>query len=258
MNLYQSSLYSKNEIWDWLPPDSLDLFEKNYNQHNNESLIYYKENPIKYRFNNYGFRSHDDFDDINEGNIFLGCSHTLGVGHHLENTWAYKLNKDIGGKFWNLSQGGSGIQTAFRLLYGFKDYLKIKNIFHLSIFHPRYEYLQEDRVIKLANWQIDDDIRFNNEETTLTYWDDGKEKTTQINSFKEFYVNILGNPIHLNFTNESYIYAIKGLSKEIGCNYYNISSLGEKDDTLEARDLIHSTTGQQNFIYEKFKKLWQE
>ena len=80
-------------IWDWLSPDRLDLFEKNYNQYNNESLIYYKENPIKYRLNNYGFRSHDDFDDINEGNIFLGCSHTLGVGHHLENTWAYKLNE---------------------------------------------------------------------------------------------------------------------------------------------------------------------
>ena len=41
-------------------------------------------------------------------------------------------NKKIGGKFWNLSQGGSSIQTDYRLLLGWKDDLKIKNIFHFT------------------------------------------------------------------------------------------------------------------------------
>ena len=257
MSLYQSSIYKKNESWELCNPDSKKLLEENSKKFtNNKSLKYYKENPIEYNFNNYGFRTPNDFNDVDEGNVFLGCSNTMGVGHLLENTWPYKVNKKIGGKFWNLSQGGSVIQTAFRLLYGFKDYLKVKNIFHLVLFHPRYEFIQEDRVIKLANWMIDDKIQSDNEPTILEYWDNGEEKRTEINSFKEFYVNILGNPSHTVFTNESYIYALKGLAKEMGCNYYYLTEYDIddiKDTSMEARDLeIHFTVGQLDSIYKKF------
>ena len=137
MSVYQSSVYKKNEVWEWCNPDSKELFEKNCKKYpNNKSLKYYKENPIEYSFNNYGFRTPDDFNDKDDGNVFLGCSDTMGVGNHLENTWPYKVNKEVGGKFWNLSQAGSGIQTDFRLLYGFKDYLKksiliVKYMYHL-------------------------------------------------------------------------------------------------------------------------------
>jgi hypothetical protein len=257
VSLYQSSIYKKNESWEWCNPDSKKLFEENCKKFtNNKSLKYYKENPIEYSFNNYGFRTPDDFNDTDEGNVFLGCSNTMGIGHLLENTWAYKVNKEVGGKFWNLSQAGSGIQTDFRLLYGFKDYLKVKNIFHLVLFHPRYEFIQEDRVIKLANWMIDDRIQSDNEPTILEYWDNGEEKRTEINSFKEFYVNILGSPSHTVFTNESYIYALKGLAKEMGCNYYYLTEYDIddiKDTSMEARDLeIHFTVGQLDSIYKKF------
>jgi len=263
MSLYQSSIYKKDVVWEWCNPDSKELFEKNCKKYpNNESLKYYKENPIKYSFNNFGFRTPDDFNDEDEGNIFLGCSDTMGVGHLLENTWPYKVNKKIGGKFWNLSQGGSGIQTAFRLLYGFKDYLKVKNIFHLVLYHPRYEFIQEDRVIKLANWMIDDKIQSDNEPTILEYWDNGEGKRTEINSFKEFYVNILGSPSHTVYTNESYIYALKGLAKEMGCNYYYLTEYdidNIEEDPMEARDLAgHATVDQLDFISKKFLKATNE
>ena len=261
ISLYQSSIYRKNQVWEWLPPDRSELFVENCKKYsNNESLEYYKENPVKYSFNNYGFRTPDDFNEEDEGNVFLGCSETLGIGHHLENTWAYKLNKDLGGKFWNLSQSGSGIQTAFRLLYGFKDYLKVKNIFHLAYFHPRFEFIHEDSVIKLSNWHIDDKIQYDNEPTVIEYWQNGEKKIIEINSFNEFYVNILSKNSHKNFLCESYIYALKSLANEMGCNYHYLRAkdVGEKDDTIQARDLMHSTIGQQNSIYKKFKKLWQE
>ena len=258
ISLYQSSIYRKNQVWEWLPPDRSELFVENCKKYsNNESLEYYKENPVKYSFNNFGFRTPDDFNEEDEGNVFLGCSETLGIGHHLENTWAYKLNKDLGGKFWNLSQSGSGIQTAFRLLYGFKDYLKVKNIFHLAYFHPRFEFIHEDSVIKLSNWHIDDKISPDNEPTVIEYWQNGEKKIIEINSFNEFYVNILSKNSHKNFLCESYIYALKSLANEMGCNYHYLRAkvVDEKDDTIQARDLMHSTIGQQNSIYKKFKKL---
>ena len=251
---YKDSYYPANRSNIWTDFDNEDLFNSNLSK--NKLLEYYKKNPIEYSYNNYGFRTPDDFNDIDEGDVFLGCSHTVGVGHHLENTWPYKVNKEIGGKFWNLSQGGSGIQTAFRLLYGFKDYLKVKNIFHLVLFHPRYEFIQEDRVIKLANWMISDKIQSDNEPTILEYWDNGEEKRTEINSFKEFYVNILGSPSHTVYTNESYIYALKGLAKEMGCNYYYLTEYdidNIEEDPMEARDLGgHATVGQLDFTYKKF------
>ena len=40
---------------------------------------------IEYKLNNEGFRTPDDFNSMDEGNIFLGCSHTFGVGLPIEN-----------------------------------------------------------------------------------------------------------------------------------------------------------------------------
>ena len=112
--------YEPNNSYYWIPSDDKDRF---FNQlkitPEDPNLLYYKNNPIEYKFNNCGFRTPDDFNTIDEGNIFLGCSHTFGIGHHLENTWSYKLNQIIGGKFWNLSIGGTGVMTAYRLLKGY-------------------------------------------------------------------------------------------------------------------------------------------
>ena len=48
---------------------------------------------------------------------------------------------------------------------------------------------------------IDDKIQSDNEPTILEYWDNGEEKRTEIISFKEFDVNILGRPSHTGYTN---------------------------------------------------------
>ena len=93
---YRSSIYRSSQTVDWCPSDSSFNFKESCKKYsNNESLEYYKENPIEYSFNNYGFRTPDNFNDTDEGNIFLGESNTFGIGHHLENVWSYKLNKHI-------------------------------------------------------------------------------------------------------------------------------------------------------------------
>ena len=260
MSLYQSSIYKKNESWEWCNPDSKKLFEENCKKFtNNKSLKYYKENPIEYSFNNYGFRTPDDFNDTDEGNVFLGCSHTMGVGHHLENAWSYKLNKYVGGKFWNLSQGGCGIQTDYRLLLAWKDTLKIKNIFHYTVPWPRYEFFDETEMIYLT------------------------PQNKFIKPYKwKFFVDILAGEEYCNYNQMVYINAIKGLSQEIGCNYYYLTpeilgwptplignsvaeykpilrgKLDENDTSFCARDLKHYSVDRLNVIYENMMEYINE
>lgn len=145
MNLEQNHIHEfskyKDRILEWVPNDSKKNFTKSLKENpKDRNLLHYKENPIRYKLNNYGFRTNIDFKEGIEGNIFLGCSHTFGTGHYIENTWSYKTNKAIGGNFLNLSVPGTGIGTCSRLLEYFKNKLKAKNIFILP-FHPyRYEY----------------------------------------------------------------------------------------------------------------------
>jgi hypothetical protein len=205
-----------------------------------KSLKYYKENPIEYKNNNYGFRTPDDFNDTDEGNVFLGCSFTFGTGHHLENTWAYKVNQDIGGKFWNLSLPGCGMDESFRYLYEFKDYLKIKNIFHLapSFQQTRYEFIVDGKPLR------------------LNLVDRGK--------LEKHHSDILIDDKYQLLHFQKNYNAIKGLSQDLNCNYYllsdEIDSYSDFDDekSIIARDLIHPSTGYNNRIYKEFMKLTKE
>jgi hypothetical protein len=245
MSTYRTSLYNKNKTELFCAMDTQELWDKNSKKYlNDETTKYYQKNPIEYFFNNCGFRTPDDFNDKDEGNIFLGCSNTMGIGHLLENTWSYKLNKHIGGKFWNLSQGGSGTDTAFRLLYGFKDYLKVKNIFHLTTpsYHPfRYEFIINSKPI-LMN----------------VLFDDGKYAKELLGD--DFVENSLMNEDFAKLRYDKTMYAIKSLAKDMGCNYHVFVETEDvwnikEDSSIGARDFVHMTIGQQNSIYESFLKI---
>lgn len=134
----------------WFGKDSFDRFEKHKTIFpDNFSIKHYSENPIEYSFNNDFFRTPDDFNSNDIGNIYLGCSHTFGSGLYLEDIWAYKLNNIIGGKFWNLGVAGSGFMTAFRLFMYYIDKLQVSNVFMYVRYPFRYEVYQDNRWQKL-------------------------------------------------------------------------------------------------------------
>lgn len=207
--------------------DSKERFDNNLkNDPTNKILNYYLDNPIEYGFNNQGFRTPDDFNSYNEGNVFLGCSFTMGIGLHLKDTWSYKLNQTIGGKFWNLSLGGSSIMTQYRVLYGFHKELKIKNIFHFAPILPRYEFFI-----------------------------DGQPKIVSIHDkeHEEFYSNYLIDDEQLNLLYITYTNAIKNISNELGCNYYHLGHFPDRYDK-HARDLAHPSSKFHDMIYNIFLK----
>jgi len=125
----------------WVHPDSEERFNTAINiDPTNLDLINYSNNPIEYKFNNYGLRTPDNLDPVSVGNVYLGCSHTFAIGLHLEDTWGYKVNKEIGGAFFNFAQPGTGILTGYRLLKYWVDRLDIQNVFAFYPHQNRYEY----------------------------------------------------------------------------------------------------------------------
>ena len=233
--------YMPNKSYDFIPTDDESRFKQSLKTFESRASVeYYLENPIKYTLNNCGFRTPDDFNSEDWGNVYIGCSHTFGIGHHLENTWSYKLNSIIGGKFWNMGIPATGVTSHFRILFGYYKELKIKNIFHYAPLYPRYEFIE-----------------------------DGVPQNYIIADYKEEWRDNFGNlMVKSLLTDEqckmnwlSYTYAIRGLASEIGCNYYLV--MGDtgwhgKDDSLQARDLLHHTTEYQHKIYKDFLKLYDE
>ncbi len=243
--LEQQSMHVRNTTHNWFPMDTEKLFLRNKEKYpKNTSLNYYIENPIKYELNNFGFRTPDDFNSKDEGNVFLGCSHTFGIGHHLENTWSYLLNQKIGGKFWNLSVPGTGITTHFRLFLGYYKELKIKNIFHFAPKYNRFEFFMNAtptpyQVTNMDTWKRD---------------------------FGRLYDDSLTTQEQMHFTYDTYYRAIKCIADELKVGYYFISEnmydnmnrsktlLG--GNVLDARDLAHFDIKIQQQICDRFYKFY--
>ena len=222
--------YEKNTTLGWIPTDSKDLFfDRLKKDPTNPSLLHYLENPISYKLNNYGFRTPIDFVDGVEGNLFLGCSHTFGIGHYLENTWSWKLNEYVGGNFLNASVGGSGIGTASRLLYGLKGIIKPKNVFLYFPHTSRFEYYNPRE-----NW------------TSATIHNNDFLILSEKNNMEMYYY------LHFN--------AIKTLCKELNTTLYAVNNeniFHNRHKTFPdcARDLHLSPADQIN-IFERFKQAY--
>lgn len=229
-----------DQAHDFIPTDEKKLWEYHLKEKQKEpSLHYYSINPIKYDLNSSGFRTLDEPSLEDWGDVYLGCSHTFGIGHHLENVWSYKLNKVLGGKFWNLAIPGTGVDTHFRLFLGYYKKLKIRNVFHYAPIYPRYEFIENKRP---QNYIIGD---YNEK------W---------IPNFGNLMINSLltDEQIELNWYKNTA--AIRGLADEIGAKYYLLQGSdkwhGRDDESLLARDLLHYTTLYQHKVYRDFLKLY--
>jgi len=78
---------------------------------------YYNNTEILYNYNNLGHRC-KNFEDLDQDNyiLFIGCSHTMGVGLELEKTYPYLLSKSLSCDYYNLGMGGSGIDVLLHNL----------------------------------------------------------------------------------------------------------------------------------------------
>jgi hypothetical protein len=70
-------------------------------------LFHYDDNVIEFKYNQFGYRTHE-FDQIPEKYILaLGSSHTEGQGLHAEQIWTYHLETLLSMPVYVLAKGGS-------------------------------------------------------------------------------------------------------------------------------------------------------
>ena len=235
--------YYEKLVYDWWPMDTETLFLSNLKKYpNDESLLYYLNNPIQYKVNQYGFRTDSPFKLDNVGNVFLGCSHTFGIGHHLENTWSYKLNQKIGGDFFNMASPGNSVQMSYRILEYWYDKLEIKNIFHFQPLYHRYLFYNDVN----TTHNLDNIINVNTD------------------NLGEFEFGDLTCPLlsdyNLKVEYRVYTNAINSIANSIGANYYvyipsTHNFLPEENlDDVKARDLAHLTVNEHHSIFDRFYK----
>lgn len=221
-------------IQKWTSSDTEDLFNSILNNSFNQneklkflkidkkrlelSLNFYINNPIQYNLNEYRFRS-DTFSINIDGNLFLGCSDTFGIGHNLEHTWPHILTqlRFPNDRIYNLGTPGGGSDTNFRHLTILKDNIKIKNIFHWLPFRNRFEYfLGSDDFRKPDKF-----LHINKTIKPVGFNVIAPQYETNYDIFSEFYIkNGLTTHTARNINILKNISAIKEISNELGVPYY--------------------------------------
>jgi len=117
---------------------------------------FYTDKKIPYTHNEFGYRS-NEISDIKDNDYVLtfGCSYSYGTGLFYEDTYSYKLSKELGLKNINLSIPGSGlnIQRMNTTLF-VNNFLKIRKPKYVI-----YQYPHDYRVT--LSLKIDDCLEIN-------------------------------------------------------------------------------------------------
>lgn len=118
MKIYQPGFIGHgeaNSCTEWEHRDSRVAFLKNLQEMPND--WYFRNIEITYKINSIGHRS-KEIEEVNLDNyiLFVGCSHTEGVGMELEKTYPYLLAKKLNCDYYNLSLGATGIDVVLHNL----------------------------------------------------------------------------------------------------------------------------------------------
>ena len=145
----------------YVPGDDQKTYEKNLQ----EMPIdwYYRNCIISYEYNNLGHRCKNITDiDLHNYILFVGCSHTEGIGLELEKTYPYLIAKFLNIDYYNLGISSSGLDVFF---YNLSSWLIRNPLPSLIILQWPDEYRFStkkefsDYIVPHGSWDIDDEIK---------------------------------------------------------------------------------------------------
>jgi hypothetical protein len=150
-----------SDIVRWTGGDSQVQYQTNVVTQSDD--WYYKARPITYSFNSLGHRS-KEIEDLNKENyiLFLGCSHTMGVGLELEKTYPHIISQQLDCDYYNMGLPASGIDVLeYNLLMWFaKVNIAPKAVVIQWPDHSRFaSYIPanaKDHLIERGSWAKDD------------------------------------------------------------------------------------------------------
>jgi hypothetical protein len=128
VNLKLSRTHLSNKTLDIYSADCPEAWAKNTNK-----TSIYSANSFDYKFNSMGFRCDEFCLQSNVPTVYLGCSHTMGLGVPYNESWAYKLHQRLSplDPFWNLAFEKSSIDAQVLMLNEYVNELQPKRIFFL-------------------------------------------------------------------------------------------------------------------------------
>lgn len=145
-----NSIYKQyaNTTLEWLPMDTKSLYENNLKNRYEDLFKHgWINNHFTYKFNSLGFRCDEFTSDPTI--MFLGCSHTLGIGLPIDKIYPEIVSKKLNMKAANLAIGAGSADGAFRLCHGYIDKIKPKIV---VLMHPpafRFELVTDHEITNL-------------------------------------------------------------------------------------------------------------
>jgi hypothetical protein len=217
-----------NTVHQWMPMDTLDRWQANCaDVKQRQQLIehgWLPEQAITYRLNSHGFRS-PEFNDV-PSILCLGCSHTMGIGLPLEQTWPYILEQKSGVTCWNLGLGGAGLDTVYRMAEHYAHHLNVIAVVCLVPDPARLELFIKGKPV-IFNWLDEQHHSF------LQAWL-ADDENAQVNSRKN-------------------LKAIEKICDDAGAPFVYFENFLKKIPThSKARDLTHVGYAVQNAIADRF------
>lgn len=274
--------------------DSYDnevLFNVHYKKYP-EFFQTYKDNPIEYTINQGTdhdgaiFRTPVLFtrDKKLKVDLFLGCSHTYGTGHHEKNIWISKVAAKTGNTPVNLGTPGRGTAKSYMNLVNYADLWDVQNIFHYQPYYPRYDTILLDYEMidnKLMEHWTTHHINIHGPTGPGISTVFGDKEAYD----KSYLETTMATEEYMKYNHNQYIYACAGFATANNINYYHrhqvpttysthglISSDWDKDINKSviseirgqdyvrsltlARDGNHHTVEQQQEIGELFVEMY--
>lgn len=248
---YGQSWYSlhghKNTVMSWCPSDHELLFNQNMADPAQRALLeeygWTREN-VSYTFNKDGFRSEEFTYEPNDSVLFLGCSHTVGIGMDLESSWTYKVANSLGLHRYNLGVGACSADTCFRLAHHWIPLLRPKYVMMLTPNVARME-LVEDRDI----------IQFIPSMPQLSY------KNYVAEMVGGFYKSWLAHPANADMNRLKNVMGVRTICNSIGAPLVEIPIDDMYNPTMvhtKARDLMHPGREWNEYVAQTFLKKLSE
>jgi hypothetical protein len=216
----------------WCDPDN----ESNYKPLN-FGIQNYSKTEIIYQYNQDGFRC-DDFNlESSHPLLFMGCSHTEGVGLPIDEVYSYHIYKNYQDRlnikipFWSLGKGGTSIDYAARVLYDYCKLLKPKNIIYLMSGFYRREYCLSE---SYSGW-------FPNPSPLYNASQDFKNVS-----------KLFSNPFFAAYESYRSLIILNFIAKNIGCKIYLFDLYSYTD---KERQFMEQTKEFDQIIYTPLKNL---
>lgn len=131
--------------------DDFSTFDHNLRKQPEDWL--YRTFQVDYIRNRSGHRSKNHYELDKDYFLFVGCSHTEGIGVAVEHTFASVVSRHFGVDHYNMGMGGMGPDVVYYNLYHF-----LKNGFP----KPKFVFIQWPEPVRYAHTVEGDDDRILN------------------------------------------------------------------------------------------------